>query len=163
MSRKTSPIQLSESLEHLQRHLARSWERGADSGGKRLPSHSEYEYLRAVDTLDNKWPTSLPDDAGDGHHISEVAAEMAVRKASASAMVQKLEKRGMLHRVACRYDARAQHVMLTDEGRALLNGGHEVYGRAAARIKEQLDPEEYRALERALAKVTAPDGAELRR
>ncbi len=149
-------MRLSESLEHLQRTLVRSWESRPGEYGEPWPSYSEYEYLRAVDTLDGKGPVALSDDAGDGHHISEIAAQMQVRKASASTMVQKLETRGLLLRVACRYDARAQHIMLTDEGRTLLSNGHEIYRRAAARIRKQLDREQYDALERALAKVARP-------
>ncbi len=81
---------------------------------------------------------------------------MQVRKASASAMVQKLERRGLVHRVPCRYDARAQHIMLTEEGRATLGEASVVYTRTAARMKELLEPRQYRALERALAKVATP-------
>ncbi len=123
------------------------------SGDESRLTYNEYEYLRAVDTLDGNTLSASPDDHADGHHVSEVASEMRVRKASASAMVQKLERRGFVHRVPCRYDARAQHIMLTDEGRALLAKAHAVYTRTAARMKKLLEPEQYRALERALAKV----------
>ncbi len=146
-------MKLSESLEHLQRQLARSWQNAEHSGDASRLTYNEYEYLRAVDTLDGNTLSASPDDLADGHHVSEVASEMRVRKASASAMVQKLERRGFVHRVPCRYDARAQHIMLTDEGRTLLAKAHAVYTRTAARMKKLLEPEQYRELERALAKV----------
>ena len=43
--------------------------------------------------------------------------------------------------------------MLTEEGRATLGEASVVYTRTAARMKELLEPRQYRALERALAKV----------
>ena len=106
-------------------------------------THSEYEYLRAIkDQEDEK-----TDKDNHGQHLQDVVDEMGVRKASASAMVLKLEERGLVVRFPCQYDARAQHIMLTEQGQKLLLSGEEIYEAAAQALLAELSGFDMKALE----------------
>ncbi|WP_027259328.1 MULTISPECIES: MarR family winged helix-turn-helix transcriptional regulator [Leisingera] len=111
-------------IELAHRHAHRHWARG---GARIGLSHSEYEYLRAIKEQEIK-QTSKDDH---GQHLQDVVEDLGVRKASASAMVVKLTERGLVERVPCRYDARAQHILLTPQGREMLQTGEEMYQAAA--------------------------------
>lgn len=125
-------------LAHRQGH--RQW---AKAGGRLGMTHSEYEYLRAIkDQEDEK-----TDKDNHGQHLQDVVDEMGVRKASASAMVLKLEERGLVVRFPCQYDARAQHIMLTEQGQKLLLSGEEIYEAAAQALLAELSGFDMKALE----------------
>lgn len=128
-------------LAHRQGH--RQW---AKAGGHLGMTHSEYEYLRAI-----KDQEDLKTDKGDhGQHLQDVVREMGVRKASASAMVLKLEERGLVARFPCQYDARAQHIVLTQKGQALLSSGEDIYEAAAQALFAELSDHDFEALKIAM-------------
>ncbi|MCR9138045.1 MAG: MarR family winged helix-turn-helix transcriptional regulator [Alphaproteobacteria bacterium] len=114
------------SLEALHRRLQQAWSNAPAEIGL---SYSEFEYLCAVEAQEN-----VENHGSDSHgqHLQDVVAAMGVQKASASAMVIKLEGRKLVKRVPCRFDARAQHILLTPQGRTLLAKGRTIYERAAA-------------------------------
>lgn len=135
---------LARSLEALHRHFLQAWMKS----GKRVGlSYSEFEYLCAVDAQMEE-----PGE-GDSHgqHLTDVVAAMGVQKASASAMVIKLEKRGLVERVPCQYDARAQHILLTEEGEKRLAAGRKLYAGIAKRLRAAVGDDDYQPIERALA------------
>lgn len=117
-------MNLVDLVERSYRHVHRQW---AQKSGSLGLSQSEYEYLRAIkDEEDRQY------DADDhGQHLQDVVQAMGVKKASASAMVVKLEDRGLVERVPCQYDARAQHILLTPQGNELLSTGRDIYRQAA--------------------------------
>ena len=78
---------------------------------------------------------------------------MGIRKASASAMVVKLEARGLVKRIPCQFDARAQHILLSEDGKQFLEVGEGVYHEAAQRLQSGPLADEVAALEAALANV----------
>lgn len=128
---------LTDFLEQAHRQIQRAWSERAASAGV---SQSEYEYLRAI-----KEQESRKTDKNDhGQHLQDVVVAMGVRKASASAMVLKLENRGLVKRIPCQMDARAQHILLTAEGQALLAAGRAVHEAATKALLEDL-PEVQRA------------------
>ncbi|WP_254436088.1 MarR family winged helix-turn-helix transcriptional regulator [Ruegeria arenilitoris] len=106
-------------------------------------THSEYEYLRAIKDQESK----KTDKDNHGQHLQDVVDEMGVRKASASAMVLKLEERGLVERFPCQYDARAQHIVLTEQGQMLLSSGEEIYEAAANALIEELSEDDVRAID----------------
>lgn len=116
-------------LAHRQAH--REW---VKAGQNLNLSHSEFEYLSAIRDQE------IRKIEKDEHcqHLQDVVSEMGVKKASASAMVVKLETRGLVERVDCQYDARAQHILLTKEGRDVLAMGQAVYQAAAEKLKPAL-------------------------
>ncbi len=115
-------------------------------------THSEFEYLRAIKDQEAK----KTDRDYHGQHLQDVVDEMGVRKASASAMVLKLEERGLVVRFPCQYDARAQHIMLTEQGQNLLSSGEQIYEAAAKALLEELSGDDARAIEIAVGQHRKP-------
>ncbi|MFW8593224.1 MarR family winged helix-turn-helix transcriptional regulator [Cribrihabitans neustonicus] len=132
-------MQLARFLELIHRSAHRQWARRAGDAGL---TYSEFEYLSAIRDQEAR-QTSKGDH---GQHLQDVVDDMGVRKASASAMVVKLEARGWVHRVPCRYDARAQHILLTEEGAVQLAKGREIYTEAARELLGRLEGEEQQAV-----------------
>jgi DNA-binding MarR family transcriptional regulator len=138
---------LEDLLEHLHRQMGQ--ERHQSDGGPL--SESELAYLRALDRLQDAIPTENDDE--DGPHMSELASALNVRNASASAMLKKLEAAGLTERVACRYDARAQHILLTPKARNALKLQRTSLARLASRMEDGLSPDERAALAALLNKA----------
>ncbi|MEX3011288.1 MarR family winged helix-turn-helix transcriptional regulator [Hoeflea sp. TYP-13] len=117
-------------LEDIHRAIHRQW---IVDGARLGISHSEFEYLRAIKDREGEKV------CGDGHgqHLQDVVAAMGIRKASASAMIVKLEKRGLVERVPCRMDARAQHILLTEKGMEFLQLGEGIYEAAAGALRSE--------------------------
>ena len=142
-------MKLAQSFDKLQRFLNRQW---TADGRRGELSYNEYEYLKMVEAVEHEDPDDHRDHGGGGH-LSEIAQEMQVQKASASVMVKKLEKRGLTERVQCRYDARAQHILLTAEGRRLLAKEQVIYERIAASLESHLNEKDRRILQQLLGKL----------
>ena len=121
---------LARTLEDLHRLINRQW---AQDSARLGISHSEFEYLRAIKSHESDG-TCLDEH---GQHLQDVVAALGIKKASASAMVAKLEKRGLVARIPCRYDARAQHILLTEKGLEALGLGEEIYKAAANTLRSQ--------------------------
>ncbi|MEH6631532.1 MAG: MarR family winged helix-turn-helix transcriptional regulator [Halopseudomonas aestusnigri] len=105
------------------------------------------------DAEGNDLHSSDPKPGDMGHHLQDLVALLKVRKASASVAIAKLEKRGLICRFACQYDARAQHIVLTDKGKENLRAEEVIYEAATSRIKNILTPEELSVLESCLSKI----------
>ncbi|AVX03880.1 hypothetical protein MXMO3_01349 [Maritalea myrionectae] len=126
-------------LELAHRKAHREWVRAA---AKLSLSHSEFEYLSAIRDQESY----KTDKDNHGQHLQDVVEAMGVRKASASAMVLKLEERGLVERVDCQYDARAQHILLTKEGRTLLKQGDSIYATVMAQLMSELPADDLHAV-----------------
>jgi DNA-binding MarR family transcriptional regulator len=152
-------MDLHTSLIKLQRILSQTWGSQVQDKQQEVLSASEFEYLHYVHVAEHAHVHEDPiDDTDVGHdsssHMSAIAAEMQVQKSSASLMVNKLEKRGLIERVTCQYDARAQHILFTDKGRQLyLSTQARVYLSLAESFKHKLEPDEYQQLEELLSKA----------
>lgn len=153
-------MKLDLALLHMHRHFSRLWssqERGALEFELTI---SEFDYLFTVALAEAYEGES--DEKNDRSHLSSLAAEMQVQKSSASVMAKKLESRGLIHRVQCRYDSRAQHILLTDSGRTHLEQmQHQIYSRLADSFKEQLNTKDYQKfealMERLITNLSAPN------
>lgn len=117
-------------LENIHRALNRQW---AHDGPRIGLSHNEFEYLRAIHEREAEKVCC----ENHGHHLQDVVATMGIKKASASAMIVKLEKRGLVERLQCRVDARAQHIILTQKGVEYLQLGEQVYVAAASMLRSE--------------------------
>lgn len=142
---------LADTLETLHRQLQQAWSNSQAQIGL---SYSEFEYLCAVEAQEHE-----ENHVGDSHgqHLQDVVAAMGVQKASASAMVIKLEGRELVKRVPCRFDARAQHILLTKKGRALLAKGRTIYEATASALQRRLDTKTARTVQKGLTGINAPD------
>jgi DNA-binding MarR family transcriptional regulator len=137
-------VKLARLIELAHRQGHRHWAR---TGAKIGMTYSEYEYLRAIQDQEFK----KTDTNDHGQHLQDVVEEMGVRKASASAMVLKLEERGLVERIPCHFDARAQHILLTEQGNKLLSLGDGIYEEAAQALLNGLSEIDSNALKTALA------------
>ncbi len=108
-------------LQALHRLAHRTWR---DRAAELALSFSEFEYLAAVQA---EAATQYSGEDVHGQHLHNVVDRLGVSKASASAMVSKLETRGLITRIACQMDARAQHIILTEAGADLLAQGEALY------------------------------------
>ncbi len=109
-----------ESLENLHRLAHRYWMKHTAELGM---SYSEFEYLSAV----FEQAELSKDKNYHGQHLHDIVSAMGVNKASASAMMDKLEKRKLVKRKPCKKDARAQHIVLTAKGEELRLAGKAAY------------------------------------
>jgi DNA-binding MarR family transcriptional regulator len=147
-------MNLENGLIKLQRMISRTWDVQEFDSKENSLSYSEFEYMLCVHTAENSEFDPENIDHDDSTHLSALAAEMQVQKSSASLMVNKLEKRELIFRATCQYDARAQHILLTEKGRKLfLNIQSSVYKNLATSLKQRLDDEEYDNFEKILAKI----------
>lgn len=122
-----------QTLESLHRRLARLWVAPSNRPGDL--SFSEYEYLRAIERLDGAQVAASTDDH-HGQHMQDLAAVLGVKKASVTAAISKLERRGLVKRFPCQIDARAQHVVLTDAACTALAQEAVVYESLGAWVKK---------------------------
>ncbi|WP_168190195.1 MarR family winged helix-turn-helix transcriptional regulator [Luteithermobacter gelatinilyticus] len=147
-------MSLGQALDHVQRYLARRWQ--AERSLRPL-TFSEYDYLKSVERLEqiyhHEHQGEKRDFHGQGAHLSQLAETLQVQRASASTMVKKLEERGLIERVRCQYDSRAWHILLTRDGRDLLEKESRVYDLVAHEIQDLLTPEEGVKLTALLTKV----------
>lgn len=122
---------LARQLQKLHQVCHREWAATARSLGL---SFSEFEYLNAV----QEQADLQHFENAHGQHLQDIVGTLGVSKASASAMIGKLEGRNLVTRFACKMDARAHHIVLTAEGQMLLARGARVYERIAQRLDEGL-------------------------
>ena len=147
-------MNLADSLVKLQRIISRTWDAQSFDNKENSLSYSEFEYLMCVHIAQNSAFDPESTEHDDSTHLSALAAEMQVQKSSASLMVNKLEKRALIYRATCHYDARAQHILLTEKGSKLfLDTQSSVYKNLATSFKKLLADEEYDNFEKTLSKI----------
>lgn len=120
-----------KTLQKIHLLTQREWTRAAKEDGLSL---SEYDYLAAVQSEADR--QRIEDH--HGQHLQDIVEVLGVTKASASAMITKLEKQGLVERFQCRMDARAQHIVLTSDGQIKLARGQKVYERIARQVGDDL-------------------------
>jgi len=149
-------MNLEDSLIKFQRIISRTWDIHTFENKENTLSYSEFEYLLCVHIAENTEIVPESEKHDDSTHLSALANEMQVQKSSASLMVNKLEKRELIYRTTCQYDARAQHILLTEKGRKLfLSIQNSVYKNLAKSFKGILEDKEYDRFEQTLAKICA--------
>lgn len=135
-----SDLSLNQSLDRIDRHISKMWRSDEVASRFMQLSFNEYDYLQSIQQLEKP-------------RLSDLAQVMRVSKPSASNMASKLEKRGLLKRIPSPDDGRVVLLSLTREGKALMALDDEIFDRFTQRIRQAMTPEEYRTLERLLAKV----------
>ncbi len=144
-------MSLNQALETLHRRLSRRW-REAPAGAEGL-SLNEFQFLRAVETIRGQCPAGPKGASSRSPHLTDLARELGTKRPSASAMSRKLEQRGLVTRVDCRGDARAQHVVLTGSGSAALKQSAVLSARSARTLIGRVSAREAKALRKLLEKV----------
>ncbi|QSX35895.1 MarR family transcriptional regulator [Shewanella sedimentimangrovi] len=154
-------MELTQALIQFQRCLAGAWHMATEQQATPL-TVNEFEYLWCVhqaglaEMNSNSHAQPHGQDHDDSSHLSALAAEMQVQKSSASAMVNRLEKKGLIRRVTCQFDARAQHILLTEQGlEQFLTAKEVVYAELNAKIGRCLSPAELSLFVELLMRINA--------
>lgn len=121
---------LEKNLIELERFCSKAWRVYAKEDPLSLLSFNEFDYLRVIQT------------SSEGMRITDLAEEMKVTKPSASNMVARLEKKGLVRRVACNEDARSKRVTLTEKVIQDLSLEQVVYKEIAQAMNAKLSAKE---------------------
>ena len=131
---------LGQSLAKIERHLGKLWRADENLSLFQQISFNEYDYLQAVKELGNP-------------RLSDLAEMLSVTKPSASNMVNKLQKKGLLRRQPAPNDGRAILISLTDAGKNLMALDDKIFQKLTDKVKTALSADDYRELERLLTAV----------
>ncbi len=131
---------LESSLMELERFCSKAWRVHAKEDSLSNLSFNEYDYLRVIEEHEQ------------GIRITDLAQEMQVSKPSASNMVARLVKKGLVSRISCIEDGRSKRVILTEQVINDLSLEQVVYRRIAESMSSKLTETESRQLIRLLKK-----------
>ncbi len=123
-------MSLENSLEQLERFTSKVWRKNSKEDPISQLSFNEYDYLKAVQLA--KGPIRLTD----------LASEMEVSKPSASNMVTRLARKGLVVRCDCPDDARVKRVKLTALAVEYMDYETKVYQILAQQVVKGLTEEE---------------------
>ncbi|WP_394150798.1 MarR family winged helix-turn-helix transcriptional regulator [Vibrio maritimus] len=132
-------------LEKMERLTAKVWRSYCKEDPLSHLSFNEYDYLKTVQG-------SL-----EPIRLTDLAKELEVSKPSATNMVKRLEKKGLVERLPCPDDARAKRVILTEKARIPLASETEIYGAVAEKLKVNLSQSEFASLNQLLTKALRPE------
>ena len=131
---------LDKSLEELELHLWRKWRDHDQAQQSDSLTFNELDYLEFID----KHKTL---------RLTDLANGLGITKASASAMISKLEKRGLIIRSSDDKDGRTTNLMLSPEGEKLKETEVALYKRAAILLQNTMSDDDYQSLQSLLAKA----------
>lgn len=131
---------LDKSLEELELHLWRKWRDHDQAQHSDSLTFNELDYLEFID----KHKTL---------RLTDLANGLGITKASASAMISKLEKRGLIIRDSDDKDGRTTKLMLSPEGEKLKENELALYKRAAVLLQNSMSEDDYHNLQLLLAKA----------
>ncbi|EJR0679454.1 MarR family transcriptional regulator [Vibrio parahaemolyticus] len=132
---------LEESLIDLERFCAKAWRVYAKEDPLSHLSFNEFDYLRVIQAFP------------EGVRITDLADELQVTKPSASNMVVRLEKKGLVKRIACNEDARAKRVLLTEDVAEKMSLEQIVYKDISDQMMLKLNEQEAKQLQSLLNKA----------
>lgn len=132
---------LTENLEKIERFAAKIWRVHSKEDPIGQLSFNEYDYLKVIQL------------APEPIRLTDLAQEMEVTKPSATNMVKRLERKGLVERKVCVEDARSKRVALTDQATLGLKEESKVYGIMSKGIEKKLSKEEAFQLNQLLSKA----------
>ncbi|MEZ9057720.1 MarR family winged helix-turn-helix transcriptional regulator [Vibrio pelagius] len=132
---------LNENLEKIERFASKIWRTQSKEDPIGQLSFNEYDYLKVIEAA--KEPIRLTD----------LAEEMQVTKPSATTMVQRLERKGLVERMPSPEDARSKLVVLTAKAETGLEEESKIYQVMANTLESQLSEQEIEQLNLLLNKA----------
>ena len=132
---------LNENLEKIERFASKIWRTQSKEDPIGQLSFNEYDYLKVIEAA--KEPIRLTD----------LAEEMQVTKPSATTMVQRLERKGLVERLPSPEDARSKLVVLTAKAETGLEEESKIYQVMANTLESQLSEQEIEQLNLLLDKA----------
>ncbi|ENM5901788.1 MarR family transcriptional regulator [Vibrio mimicus] len=128
-------------LEKMERFAAKVWRKYGKEDPLAQLSFNEYDYLKVIQSS----PLAI--------RLTDLALALEVSKPSASNMLKKLERRGLVKRVQCEEDARSRLFELTEQAELYLASEARVYQILAQQVAQHLSPEEALMLDMLLGKA----------
>lgn len=121
---------LDQNLEKIERFASKIWRTQVNEDPICQLSFNEYDYLKVIQA-------SL-----EPIRLTDLAIEMQVTKPSATTMVQRLERKGLVERKASLEDARSKLVILTQKAEVGLEEESKIYQVMAQILESRLSEQE---------------------
>ncbi|WGW00840.1 MarR family transcriptional regulator [Vibrio sp. YMD68] len=115
-----------DNLEKIERFASKVWRVQSKNDSLDQLSFNEYDYLKVIQV------------SQDAIRLTDLANEMQVSKPSATNMVKRLERKGLVERKSCAEDARSKRVELTEKATVALKEESRVYGVMARELEKKL-------------------------
>ena len=132
---------LNQNLEKIERFASKVWRTQVNEDPICQLSFNEYDYLKVIQAS----PEPI--------RLTDLAVEMQVTKPSATTMVQRLERKGLVERKASLEDARSKLVVLTHKAELGLEEESMIYQVMAQILESRLSEQESKHLNLLLDKA----------
>ncbi|ULN63737.1 MarR family transcriptional regulator [Vibrio gigantis] len=132
---------LNQNLEKIERFASKVWRTQVNEDPICQLSFNEYDYLKVIQAS----PEPI--------RLTDLAIEMQVTKPSATTMVQRLERKGLVERKASLEDARSKLVVLTSKAELGLEEESKIYQVMAQILESRLSEQESKQLNLLLGKA----------
>lgn len=132
---------LNQNLEKIERFASKVWRTQVNEDPICQLSFNEYDYLKVIQAS----PEPI--------RLTDLAVEMQVTKPSATTMVQRLERKGLVERKASLEDARSKLVVLTHKAELGLEEESKIYQVMAQILESRLSEQETKQLNQLLDKA----------
>ena len=132
---------LNQNLEKIERFASKVWRTQVNEDPICQLSFNEYDYLKVIQAS----PEPI--------RLTDLAIEMQVTKPSATTMVQRLERKGLVERKASLEDARSKLVVLTNKAELGLEEESKIYQVMAQILGSRLSEQESKQLNLLLDKA----------
>ncbi len=132
---------LNQNLEKIERFASKIWRTQVNEDPICQLSFNEYDYLKVIQAS----PEPI--------RLTDLAIEMQVTKPSATTMVQRLERKGLVERKASLEDARSKLVVLTSKAEVGLEEESKIYQVMAQILESRLSEQESQQLNLLLNKA----------
>lgn len=132
---------LDQNLEKIERFASKIWRTQVNEDPICQLSFNEYDYLKVIQAS----PEPI--------RLTDLAIEMQVTKPSATTMVQRLERKGLVERQASLEDARSKLVILTEKAEIGLQEESKIYQVMAQTLESRLSEQESQLLNQLLDKA----------
>lgn len=132
---------LNQNLEKIERFASKIWRTQVNEDPICQLSFNEYDYLKVIQAS----PEPI--------RLTDLAIEMQVTKPSATTMVQRLERKGLVERKASLEDARSKLVVLTSKAEVSLEEESKIYQVMAQILESRLSEQESQQLNLLLNKA----------
>ncbi|MCX2757017.1 MarR family transcriptional regulator [Vibrio sp. Sgm 22] len=132
---------LNQNLEKIERFASKIWRTQVNEDPICQLSFNEYDYLKVIQAS----PEPI--------RLTDLAIEMQVTKPSATTMVQRLERKGLVEREASLEDARSKLVVLTSKAEVGLEEESKIYQVMAQILESRLSEQESQQLNLLLNKA----------
>ena len=132
---------LDQNLEKIERFASKIWRTQVNEDPICQLSFNEYDYLKVIQAS----PEPI--------RLTDLAIEMQVTKPSATTMVQRLERKGLVERQASIEDARSKLVILNKKAEIGLEEESKIYQVMAQTLESRLSEQESQLLNQLLNKA----------